>query len=133
MLHHHIHAAPMRMAFISIRGRLDRVGVLLSGLCALHCLAGLLLVAGLGLGGGVLLAPAIHRIGLALAIAVGSVTLVLGVVRHGDPVPLQVGAAGIAFMAFALFVGHGTAEAVLTIMGVALLAWAHLRNLRRGF
>ena len=133
MLHHHIHAAPMRMALISIRGRLDRVGVLLSGLCALHCLAGLLLVAGLGLGGGVLLAPAIHRIGLALAIAVGSVTLVLGVVRHGDPVPLQVGAAGIAFMAFALFVGHGTAEAVLTIMGVALLAWAHLRNLRRGF
>ena len=123
----------MRMAFISIRNRLDRVGVLLSGLCALHCLAGLLLVAGLGLGGGVLLAPEIHRFGLALAIAVGSVTLVLGVVRHGDPVPLQVGAAGIALMAFALFVGHGMAEAVLTILGVGLLAWAHLRNLRHGF
>ena len=121
------------MAFISIRNRLDRVGVLLSGLCALHCLAGLLLVAGLGLGGGVLLAPEIHRIGLALAIAVGSVTLVLGVVRHGDPVPLQVGAAGIAFMAFALFVGHGMAEAALTILGVSLLAWAHLRNLRHSF
>ena len=123
----------MRMAFISIRNRLDRVGVLLSGLCALHCLAGLLLVAGLGLGGGVLLAPEIHRLGLALAIAVGSVTLVLGVVRHGDPVPLQVGAAGIALMAFALFVGHGMAEAVLTILGVCLLAWAHLRNLRHSF
>ena len=123
----------MRQAFISIRGRLDRVGVILSGLCALHCLAGLLLVAGLGLGGGVLLAPEIHRVGLALAIAVGSITLVLGVVRHGDPVPLQVGAAGIGFMAVALFVGHGSAEGVLTIMGVALLAWAHLRNLRHGF
>ena len=115
----------------SIRGRLDRVGVLLSGLCAVHCLAGLMLVAGLGLGGEVLLAPAIHRVGLALAIAVGSVTLVMGVVRHGDPVPLQIGAAGIGFMAIALFVGHGTAEAALTIMGVALLAGAHLRNLRR--
>ena len=123
----------MRMAFISIRNRLDRIGVLLSGLCALHCLAGLLLVAGLGLGGSVLLAPEIHRVGLALAIAVGSVTLVLGVVRHGDPVPLQIGAAGIALMAFALFVGHGMAEAVLTILGVGLLAWAHLRNLRHGF
>lgn len=123
----------MRQAFISIRGRLDRLGVVLSGLCALHCLAGLLLVAGLGLGGGVLLAPEIHRVGLALAIAVGSITLVLGVVRHGDPVPLQVGAAGISFMAVALFVGHGTAEGVLTIMGVALLAWAHVRNLRHGF
>lgn len=120
----------MRNAMLSIRDRLDRVGVLLSGLCALHCLAGLLLVAGLGLGGEALLAPAIHRIGLALAIGVGAVTLVLGVVRHGDPVPLQVGAAGIAFMAVALFVGHGSAEAVLTILGVSLLAWAHLRNLR---
>ena len=123
----------MRMVMSSIRGRLDRVGVILSGLCALHCLAGLLLVAGLGLGGQFLLAPEIHRVGLALAIVVGAATLVLGVVRHGDPVPLQVGAAGIAFMAFALFVGHGTAEAVLTIMGVSLLAWAHLRNLRHGF
>ncbi len=123
----------VRQAFISIRGRLDRVGVVLSGLCALHCVAGLLLVAGLGLGGEVLLAPVIHRVGLALAIVVGSVTLVLGVVRHGDPVPLQVGAAGIGLMALALFVGHGTAEGVLTIMGVALLAWAHLRNLRHGF
>ena len=123
----------MRQAFISIRGRLDRVGVILSGLCALHCLAGLMLVAGLGLGGGLLLSPEIHRVGLALAIAVGSVTLVFGVIRHGDPVPLQVGAAGLGLMAFALFVGHGTAEAVLTIMGVTLLAWAHLRNLRHGF
>ncbi len=120
----------MREALVSIRNRLDRFGVLLSGLCALHCLAGLLLVAGLGLGGEFVLAPAIHRIGLALAIAVGSVTLVLGVARHGDPLPLQVGAAGIALMATALFTGHGLAEAVLTITGVSLLAWAHLRNLR---
>ena len=122
----------MRQSFSLIRGRLDRVGVVLSGLCMVHCLAGLLLVAGLGLGGGVLLAPQIHRVGLGLAIAVGSVTLVLGVIRHRDPVPLQVGAAGISFMAVALFAGHGSAEGVLTIMGVALLAWAHLRNLRHG-
>lgn len=120
----------MREALVLIRSRLDRVGVLLSGLCALHCLAGLFIVAGLGLGGGVLLAPAIHRIGLALAIAVGSATLAMGVARHGDPVPLQVGAAGIGLMGLALFVGHGSAEAVLTILGVGLLAWAHLRNLR---
>lgn len=120
----------MRAAFLSIRDRLDRFGVLLSGLCALHCLAGLFLVAGLGLGGEVLLAPAIHRVGLALAVAVGAATLVLGVLRHGDPLPLQVGGAGICLMAVALFVGHGSAEAVLTIAGVALLGWAHIRNLR---
>lgn len=121
----------MREAMSLIRDRLDRVGVLLSGLCALHCVAGLLLVAGLGLGGGVLLAPSIHRVGLALAIAVGSLTLGLGLSRHGDPVPLQVGATGIALMALALVTGHGVHEAILTILGVGLLAFAHLRNLRR--
>ena len=122
----------MRNAMLQIRDRLDRVGILLSGLCLLHCLAGLLLVTGLGLGGQVLFAPEIHRIGLGLAIAVGSVTLAMGVIRHRDPVPLQVGAAGIGLMTVALFVGHGVPEAVLTILGVALLAWAHLRNLRCG-
>jgi hypothetical protein len=120
----------MRDAMLTIRNRLDRVGVLLSGLCALHCLAGLLLVAGLGLGGEFLLAPVIHRVGLALAIVVGAATLVIGVARHRDPLPLQVGAAGIGLMIAALIVGHGTPEAVLTMAGVALLAWAHLRNLR---
>lgn len=120
----------MRDAMILIRNRLDRVGVLLSGLCALHCIAGLLLVAGLGLGGELLFAPAIHRIGLALAIVVGAITLVLGVMRHGDPRPLQVGAAGLGLMIVALVLGHSSAEAFLTIAGVSLLAWAHLRNLR---
>lgn len=123
----------MRQALSTIRNRLDRVGVVLSGLCALHCIAGLLLVAGLGLGGEFLLAPSIHRIGLALAIAVGSVTLVLGVIRHRDPVPLQVGGAGLGLMGLALFVGHGPFEAVLTIVGVGLVGWAHLRNLRYSF
>lgn len=120
----------MRDAMLTIRNRLDRVGVLLSGLCALHCLAGLLLVVGLGLGGEFLLAPVIHRVGLALAIVVGAATLVIGVSRHREPLPLQVGAAGIGLMIAALIVGHGTPEAVLTMAGVALLAWAHLRNLR---
>lgn len=120
----------MRDALLSIRGRLDRFGVLLSGLCALHCLAGLLLVAGLGLGGQFLFAPVIHRVGLALAIAVGAVTLVIGVVKHRDPKPLQVGGAGLALMTVALFVGHGTEESLLTIAGVTLLAWAHWRNLK---
>ena len=122
--------AAMRNAIHSIRNRLDRVGVILSGLCALHCVASILLVAGLGLGGEFLLAPAIHRVGLALAVAVGAATLIIGVARHGDYKVLQVGAAGIAIMAVALFVEHGTEEAVLTITGVVLLAWAHIRNLR---
>ena len=39
----------MRRLLTSIRDRLDRFGILVSGLCVVHCLAGLLIVAGLGL------------------------------------------------------------------------------------
>jgi len=120
----------MRDTLHSIRNRLDHAGVLLSGLCAVHCVLGIVLVSILGLGGGVLLAPAIHEAGLALAILVGMVTLGLGVLRHGQIAPLIIGAFGIALMAAALAVGHGVGEAVLTIAGVALVAFAHIRNLR---
>lgn len=120
----------MRRAILSIRDRLDRVGVLLSGLCALHCIAGLVLVTGLGLGGGLLLAPEIHRIGLALAIAVAVLTLGIGAIRHGQRGPLLLGGAGITLMSLALLAGHGQAEAVLTVGGVSLVALAHIRNLR---
>ena len=115
----------------SIRDRLDRVGVLLSGLCALHCVLGIVIVTLLGFGGEALLSPEIHRIGLALAVAVGVVTLGIGVRRHGRIEPLVIGACGIALMATAVLVGHGPAEALLTIAGVGLVALAHIRNLRQ--
>ncbi len=120
----------MRKAIVSIRDRLDRVGVLLSGLCVVHCLAGLVLVSVLGLGGELLLSPAIHRVGLALAVGIGALTLGLGALRHGQRMPLLIGSAGIALMACALIVGHGVAEAAFTVAGVALVATAHIRNLR---
>ncbi|MBW8784427.1 MAG: MerC domain-containing protein [Novosphingobium sp.] len=114
----------------AIRFRLDRVGVLLSGLCAVHCVAGLVLVTLLGLGGGVLLNPAIHEIGLVLAIGVGVMTLGLAALRHGRTGPLLLGGCGLALMASALSIEHGPREALLTIAGVTLLAAAHIRNLR---
>ena len=120
----------MRDALLSIRDRLDGFGVVLSGLCAVHCVLGLVLVTVLGLGGGVLLSPAIHETGLALAIGVGVVTLGLSALRHGRLGPLMIGACGITLMAAALMVDHGPREALLTIAGVGLVATAHIRNLR---
>ena len=120
----------MRDALLSIRDRLDRVGVFLSGMCALHCVIGLVLVPVLGLGGGAFLAPEIHEVGLGLAILVGVVTIGIGALRHGRMGPLIIGGAGITLMASALAVGHGPAEAALTIAGVGLVAYAHIRNLR---
>ena len=94
-----------------------------------HCLLGVLLMGLLGLGGEALLSPAIHRIGLMLALAVGLVSLGFGVARHGRVGPLVIGGAGLALMGAAIAVGHGLPEAVLTILGVSLVALAHIRNL----
>jgi len=115
---------------LSIRDRLDSLGIMLSGLCAVHCVLSIALVSVLGLGGEVLLNPAIHRIGLALAVVVGIVTLGIGALRHGRMSVLVIGFAGVALMAVGLFVHHGAPEAALTISGVLLVATAHIRNLR---
>lgn len=115
---------------LSIRDRLDRVGVMLSGICALHCVLSIVLVSVLGLGGEALLDPAIHEVGLAVAILVGAVTLGIGLRRHGEPGPMIIGFCGLSLMGAALTVGHGLPEALLTIAGVGLVATAHIRNLR---
>jgi hypothetical protein len=121
----------MRATLASIRESLDRTGILLSALCVVHCVAGIFLVSMLGLGGGALLEPRIHEIGLAVAIGIAVVTLGIGVLRHGALAPLAIGAAGIALMAGGLVVQHGLGEALLTVSGVSLVAFAHIRNLRR--
>lgn len=117
---------------LQLRERLDRVGIILSGLCAVHCLAGLVLVTVMGLGGGVLLDPSIHRVGLAVALIVGGATIGIGAWRHGRILPLALGTCGLSLMGLALWTGHSAYEAVLTIGGVGLVALAHVINMRRG-
>jgi hypothetical protein len=67
-------------------------------------------------------------VGLALATALGAVALVGGSLSHGRVLPTVIGGAGLLFMASALFVPHGGREAMLTIIGVSLLAGAHWLN-----
>jgi len=114
-----------------IRGRLDRVGVLLSCLCLIHCVLGLVLVAGLGVGATFLLDPAIHRVGLLLATIVAGVAIGMGAIRHRRAAPFVVAMTGLSFMGGALAVGHGYEEAVFTIIGVILVATGHVLNLRK--
>ena len=115
---------------ISIRRRLDRAGLWLSGLCLLHCLAAILLVSVLGLGGQVLLSPEIHRYGLALALIIAAVAIGWGALRHRRRAPFVVAMTGLSFMGGALAVPHGWHEAVLTIIGVSLVSIGHILNLR---
>ena len=122
--------ARMAFAFPRIRGRLDRFGMLLSGLCAVHCVLGIVIVAGLGLGGGLLLDPIIHRIGLLLATLVAGVAIGIGAVQHRRAAPFVVAMTGLSFMGGALAVDHGVEEAVLTVIGVTLVALGHVLNIR---
>lgn len=114
-----------------IRGRLDRLGVLLSCLCLVHCVVGLVLVAGMGMGATFLLDPSIHKFGLLLATIVAGVAIGIGAIRHRRAAPFVVAMTGLSFMGGALAVGHGYEEAVLTIIGVILVASGHILNLRK--
>ena len=115
---------------ISIRRYLDRTGIIISGLCVVHCLATILVVSALGIGGQFLFSPEIHRIGLALALIVAAVAIGWGALKHRRAAPFVMAMTGLTFMGGALAVPHGMQEAVLTIIGVALVSIGHILNLR---
>jgi hypothetical protein len=115
---------------ISLRRRLDYAGIVIAGLCAVHCLATLLIVSALGLGSHFLMAESIHHTGLLLAVIVAAVAIGWGFVRHRRVAPFAIAGLGIGFMAVALMVPHGTAELLLTLVGVTLVSAGHVMNLR---
>ena len=120
----------LERAISPIRRRLDRAGIFLSGACALHCLLSILRVSGLGLGGELFFAPDIHRVGLVLATLIAGVAIGWGALRHRMAAPFVIAMTGLTFMGGALAVPHGVKEAVLTIIGVALVSLGHILNLR---
>lgn len=120
----------MGNASSSIRGILDRAGIWISSLCLLHCLATIILVSALGVGGQFLLAPEIHRTGLVVALVVAAVAIGWGALRHRKAAPFVTAMMGLSFMGGALAVPHGIEEAVLTIIGVTLVSTGHILNLR---
>jgi hypothetical protein len=114
----------------SLRRRLDHLGIGLAGLCALHCLATLGVIASLGVGGHFLFNENIHRVGLLLAVIVAAVAIGWGLMRHGRLLPFAVALSGLGLMVAALVVPHGPNEFLLTLLGVALVSAGHLLNLR---
>lgn len=113
-----------------IRQRLDRAGIALSALCAVHCLLSVLLVSVIGIGAEAFLDPAIHRVGLLVATLIAAVAIGWGAMKHRMAAPFVVAMMGLTFMGGALAVPHGVEEAVLTIIGVALVSLGHILNLR---
>ena len=82
------------------------------------------------LGGEFLLAPEFHRVGLLLATVIAAVAIGWGALRHRMAMPFVIAMTGLTFMGGALAVPHGYKEAVLTIIGVALVSLGHVLNLR---
>ena len=115
-------------------GLWDRMAVLMSGLCLVHCVSTIALVAILSSAGGMLLDPLIHEIGLGIAIALGLFTLGRGVLDHGYIMPVAIGSLGLGMMMGAITLGHDAGhsgqEILYTMIGVGLLALAHDLNYR---
>ena len=131
MLQRNIPGRGTMLPFVTpIRQRLDRAGIALSALCAVHCLLSVLLVSVIGIGAEALLDPAIHRFGLLIATLIAAVAIGWGAMKHRMAAPFVVAMMGLSFMGGALAVPHGVEEAVLTIIGVALVSLGHILTLR---
>jgi hypothetical protein len=109
-------------------GRLDRIAMGLSGLCALHCAATAVLLGLLASAGGLLGKPIIHEVGLSLAMVLGAIALGRGIREHGFILPSAVGVTGLAIMAYAMSLHETGYEPAFTILGVGLLALGHRLN-----
>jgi MerC mercury resistance protein len=109
--------------------RFDRIAIGISGLCLVHCLSTTILLAVFSAAGG-LLNPAIHEVGLTLAIGFGIIALGRGIMTHGYMMPAVVGAFGLGIMAGALSLPHGDFETYWTFVGVAMVALGHDLNRR---
>ena len=111
-------------------GAIDRMGIALSGLCVVHCVASAVWVAMLASAGGVLLDPMVHEVGLMLALVLGIFGLGRGVLDHGFMMPAAIGSLGLGMMAGALTLGHEGGGTIYAVVGVLILALGHDLNRR---
>ena len=110
-------------------GRLDRLAMGLSGLCAVHCVATAVLLGLLASAGGLLGKPIIHEVGLSLAMLLGAIALGRGMREHGFVLPSAVGVVGLCLMAYAMSLHESGYEPAFTILGVSVLALGHRLNI----
>jgi hypothetical protein len=117
-------------------GRLDSLGILLSGLCIVHCLALPLLLSLLPLfGESIFGGHGFHEMLLLFVVPLSLVALGFGYRRHHDARVLVYGATGLALLAFATYgyklIGLSeNAERSLSVIGGLIHAAGHVLNFR---
>ena len=108
----------------------DVVGVLLSTVCLIHCLAvpvGLALIPALT--GTLSEQEWLHRLVVVLAFMVVAIALVTGIRAHRRYGPLLPASVGLALLTLSLIVGEEHwAEQLVTSVGALMTASAHLWN-----
>lgn len=113
--------------------KLDRIAILLSGICLAHCLAipvTLLLLPAVG----TLLFgthEAFHWFLLAVGYPTSIIALLIGYRRHRAPGAIVLGSVGLSLMLLGVTHWLGdTGEIVATVMGAIVLTVAHIQNMR---
>ena len=109
----------------------DLLGAALSGLCAIHCAASVLFVAGGGTGlFAVFLASEwAHTVFAAFAVLFAAMSFPAALRRHGQMTPPVAGTTGIVLLLAGL-VAPESLEMPFTVVGAGLAAFAHLWNRR---
>jgi len=122
----------MRAEMARLQAFSDRLAVFLSGLCVLHCLfLPILLILAPVLGLNLVSDELVHSILFIIAIPVSLVGLGLGYRRHRHLGSAALAAMGLVLMYVALLQNSLFMEEALTIIGVSLVAFAHIQNRRR--
>jgi hypothetical protein len=112
--------------------RLDQVGIVLSGICLVHCIGLPILI---------LLLPAIafalpsdgvvHAVLIALVLPVSGFALWRGMTQSGSRWALFSGVAGMSLLALGLvFLDSETVATLLTVTGSLMIGLAHILNWR---
>jgi hypothetical protein len=119
----HVHETKIR--------RRDALGMLVSVLCMVHCLAAPLLVAAVpALGLGFLAVDGVHVV-FAVAVLLAAVAaLIPGYRQHHRRSVLVLGAAGVLLVSVGATLPEGLPETSVTVLGSALMIAAHVTNLR---
>tara|TARA_R110002110_G_scaffold104437_2_gene263399 strand:+ start:323 stop:727 length:405 start_codon:yes stop_codon:yes gene_type:complete len=117
------------------RSVLDRIAVVLSSVCMLHCLALPFVLTLLPISQGAFLdEQTFHLLMLVLILPVSLIALTIGCRKHKDQLTIALGTIGLLVLALTAFFGHDwfgiTGERIVTSMGGLILAGAHIQNYR---
>ncbi len=117
------------------RSRLDKIAVVLSSICLVHCLALPFLLTLLPITQGAFIDEALfHFLMLTVILPVSLLALGIGCRKHKDVLTIVLGVLGLGILTLTALFGHDwfglTGERLVTSLGGLILAGAHIQNFR---